>query len=190
MFKLTIYESSTPNDAYCYTWTEVNGKRGSSEIGSCLLKWFQSLNNEVTEVTLYSDTCGGQNRNQNILALMLFIVQKTHIKKIEHKFMESGHSMMEVDSMHSAIEKSKKHVPIFTVQDWVTVFKTARSTRNRNKNKGPYTVTELGFQYFVNLQLLATTLVKNKNYCLSNEKLNWLKVKSFEFRKDSPFIVG
>lgn len=94
MFNLTIYESSTPNDAYCYTWTEVNGKRGSSEIGSCLLKWFQSLNNEVTEVTLYSETCGGQNHNQNILALMLFIVQKTHIKKIEHKFMESGHSMM------------------------------------------------------------------------------------------------
>ncbi|CAI6355322.1 unnamed protein product [Macrosiphum euphorbiae] len=54
----------------------------------------------------------------------------------------------------------------------------------------PNDATELGFQDFVNLQLLATTLVKNKNYYLSNEKLNWLKVKSFEFRKDSPFIVG
>jgi len=101
---------------------------------------------------------------------MLFIVQKTHITKVEHKFMEIGHSMMEVDSMHSAIEKSKKHVPVFTVQDWVTVFKTAESTRNRNKNKGlyTYTVTELGFQDFVNLQLLTMTLVKNENYCLSN----------------------
>jgi len=191
MFNLTIYESSTPNnDAYCYTWTEVNGKRGFSEIGSCLLKWFQNLKKEVTEVALYSDTCGGQNRNQNILALMIFIVQKTRITKIEHKFMESGHSMMEVDSMHSAIEKSKKHVPVFTVQYWVTVFKTARFTRNRNKNKGPYTVTELGYQNVVNLQLLATMLVKNKNFCLNNEKLNWLKEKSFEFRKDNDFIAN
>lgn len=161
-----------------------------ASIGPCLLKWFQNLKKEVTEVTLYSDTCGSQNRNQNIWALMLFIVQKTHIIKIKFKFMESSHSMMEVDSIHSAIEKSKKHVLVFTVQDWVTFFKTARLTINLNKNKGPCTVTELGFQDFVNLQILAMTLVKNKNYCLSNEKLNWLKVKSFKFRKDNPFIVG
>lgn len=31
--------------------------------------------------------------------------------------MESGHSMMKVDSMNSAIENAKRNVPINTVQD-------------------------------------------------------------------------
>jgi len=128
--------------------------RGNNEIGSCLLRWFLSLPDDVSEVTLYSDTCGGQNRNHNIMALMIYIVQKTNIHKIEHKFLESGHTMMEVDSMHSAIENAKRNVPVFSVHDWITLFKTARSNRNRNKNKKRYIVEELSYNDFVDLQKL------------------------------------
>jgi len=68
------------------------------------------------------------------MALMIYIIQTTNINQIEHTFMESGHSMMEVDSMHSAIENAKRNVSIYTVQDWLTIFQVARSTRNRNKS--------------------------------------------------------
>lgn len=37
--------------------------------------------------------------------------------------MESGHSMMEVDSMHSSIENAKRNIPIYAVQDWLIFFK-------------------------------------------------------------------
>jgi len=40
MYNLTVYESSPPHNVYCFTWAEINGKRGSNEIGSCLLRWF------------------------------------------------------------------------------------------------------------------------------------------------------
>jgi len=136
----SYYIIAPPQNAYCYTWTEINGKRGDSEIGSGLLKWIQTLSPEVKNVTLYSDSCGGQNRNHNIMALMIYIIQTTNIDQIEHKFMESGHSTMEVDSMHSAIENAKRNVPIYTVQDWLTIFQVARSTRNKNKSKPPYEV--------------------------------------------------
>jgi len=52
-----------PQDAVCYCWTEVDGKGGSSEIGTCIYKWLTSLPDSVDEVVMYSDTCGGQNRN-------------------------------------------------------------------------------------------------------------------------------
>ena len=45
-----------------------------------------NLSNTVTEVSLFSDTYGGQNRNQNIAALLLYIVQTTNIEVIEQKF--------------------------------------------------------------------------------------------------------
>jgi hypothetical protein len=60
--------------------------------------------------------------------------------------MESVYSMMEVDSMHSAIENAKRNVPIYTVQDWLTIFQVARSSRNKNKSKPPYEVKEMHFK--------------------------------------------
>lgn len=48
-------------NAYCFYWNEVNYKRGSTEIGSILWKYILKLNDNVTHVTLFSDTCGGQN---------------------------------------------------------------------------------------------------------------------------------
>jgi len=38
MFNLTYYSLKPPNDAACYCWTELDGKRGSSEVGTCILK--------------------------------------------------------------------------------------------------------------------------------------------------------
>lgn len=37
VYNLTIYEGAKSNDGYCYFWNEVNGKRGSNEIGTILL---------------------------------------------------------------------------------------------------------------------------------------------------------
>jgi len=56
---------------------------------------------------MFSDTCSGQNRNQNIAAVLLYVVQSIdHISVIEQEFLEKGHrpTYMECDSMHSAIE--------------------------------------------------------------------------------------
>lgn len=190
MYHLTVYESCPPYNAHCFTWTEINGKRGSNEIGSCLLKWFISLPKDITNVTLYSDTYGGQNRNHNIMALMIYIVQTSHIEQIEHTFLESSHTMMEVDSIHSAIENAKIHVPVFDVQDWLTMFKTDKSNWNRNKDRRPYSVGVLIYNDFFNLNKLSSTMIKNKTTDVNNKKFNWLKVKGFEYTKSNPCLVG
>jgi len=75
MFNLTIYNMKPPNNGYCYCWMETEGKRGSNEVGTCLYRWLSSLPTTVQEAVLYSDTCGGQNRNQFIAALLLYAVQ-------------------------------------------------------------------------------------------------------------------
>ena len=51
--------------------------RGSSEIGTSLYKWLTRLPDSVGEVIIYSDTCGGQNRNRHMAALLLYAVQMT-----------------------------------------------------------------------------------------------------------------
>lgn len=54
---------------------------------------------------IYSDTCGGQNRNQFLAASYLYTVPKIpKLKTLNHKFFQSGHSQMECNSVHSVIE--------------------------------------------------------------------------------------
>lgn len=132
VYNFTIYESAPPNNAFCFCWSELNGKRGSSEIGTCLFQYLSNLPPHVKEVSLWSDTCGGQNRNQHVAALLLYLVQVSpHLETIDHKFLESGHSYMEADSMHSAIERAKKYIPVYTMRDWLNIFHIAKSSRIR-----------------------------------------------------------
>jgi len=43
--------------------TKQEGRRGSIEIASCLLKFISSLPTHVWNIATFSDTCSGQNRN-------------------------------------------------------------------------------------------------------------------------------
>lgn len=50
---------------------------------------------------MYSDNCGGQNKNSIFMAMCLaFLEQQDTIQIIDHKFMISGHTRMECDSDH------------------------------------------------------------------------------------------
>lgn len=134
IYNFTIYEARRPNNAYCLCWSELNGKKGSSEIGTCLLYYLShEMPKTVTEVSIFSDTCSGQNRNQYISALLLWAVHKIdHLQIIEQKFLESGHTHMEVDSMHAAIENAAKRVTsINSVSDWKNIFKQARNKKRK-----------------------------------------------------------
>lgn len=115
VYNFTIFDSFK-SDGYCCVWDECNGKKGSAEIGTCLLNYFSQLSESVTHISTFSDTFGGQNRNNNILAAMLYVVNHIHnIETIDVKFMESGHSYLEADSIHATIERYRKHKKVYTI---------------------------------------------------------------------------
>lgn len=185
-YNLTIYTAAPPNDAYCFAWTELNGQRGSCEIGTALLHWIKEIPKNVTEISLFSDTCGGQNRNQYVAALFLFVVQNFHLDVIQHNFLEKGHSYMEVDSMHSAIERAKKNVAIYTMNDLLNIFRLARSKRLKNKRSNAYKVKELRYGDFLDLKALANILIKNKTKDDEGNQVQWLKLKVMRYEKNKP----
>ena len=145
---VTIYKSKLPNDVYCLVWSELNSKRVRNEMGTAIIHQIDKLPDTVTEIFIFLDTCGGQNCNQHIAALFLYLTQTTHLDDINHKYLKSGHTFIEVDSRHSTIE-NEDFVPVYSVSDWINVMRRARSTRNRKKAR-PY-----------NLRLL-TCIIKNR----------------------------
>jgi hypothetical protein len=101
-----------------------------------------------------------------------------NIKQIDHKFLESGHTHMECDSMHAAIEFAKKKTQINVPSQWDTVITMAR----RGK---PYTVVPVKYGDFYDFKHLKS---KNKKSTHSDNgvKVNWTQMKWMRFTESDP----
>lgn len=85
-YNLGIHNLTT-NDAYMYVRNESMASRGPQE--------------------MYSDQCGGQNRNIKIALICNFVVGSNDYlpTEIHHKFLVSGHSYLACDRDFGVIEK-------------------------------------------------------------------------------------
>ncbi len=137
VYNLTTY-SLADKKGTCYMWDETNGKRGSCEIGTCLYLHLSSLGIQVDHACCICDACGGQNRNQHVAGAMMYAAKHLSLSIIDIVFLESGHTDMECDSMHSAIECAKKAAPIYVPSQWHTVASVAR-------RKDPYLVVPMRY---------------------------------------------
>lgn len=150
-YNLSVYSLGTKSGT-CILWDETEGKRGANEIGSCILLYLQSLPISITKVILYSDNCGGQNKNRYFSAALIHALHEIdHIQIIDHKYLQTGHTHMEVDSIHAAIECAKRSVSVYVPRDWETV---CRCARKRN----PYTVLYLSYTNFLNFKETSATM--------------------------------
>lgn len=97
--------------------------------------------------------------------------------------MESGHSEMECDSVHSAVENRGRHVYIYTPEGWYTVARTAKTT------KPYYKIKELTYSDFIDFKSYSNTVITNKNKTDTGDNMNWLLLKWIQFRKGSPETI-
>lgn len=152
-YNLTVYEIDS-KDVGCYMWHEHEGGQGSSEICTCVYSYRSQLNSEVKHAVFHLDTCGRQNRNAAFSTMCLHAVSTLPLSCIDHKYVESGHSQMECDSVHAAVETVRRKVPIYSPDGYYTPVIVAR------KNN-PYTVHELGHD-FLDFKSFSNHILKNK----------------------------
>jgi len=87
---------------------------------------------------------------------MMFAVQTIpNIQTIDLKYMESGHSYLEADSMHSTIETARKHQSIYSPREWELIIGSARIKPR------PYVVNTLNHGDFIDVKHLASQFLKN-----------------------------
>lgn len=183
-YNFTVYDLGT-HEGFCYVWTELIARRGPNEIGSCLLK-FLNIQSEkgVKKVILYSDNCGGQNRNRFVFSMFSYASKKLGIE-IVHRFLEKGHTQNEGDSMHAIIENARKRLSaIYTPDQWVSLIRMAKVTGK------PYIVTEMSqndffsFSQFVTFQnwkkssdgiSVKISQIKETKYLPETESEVWFK---------------
>ena len=87
-YNLGIHCCST-GEGFMHVWDESVASCGSQEIGSCIIRHLKEIGSGAKKLVLYSDACGGQNRNINLVALWQHIVASDDFsyEVINHKYM-------------------------------------------------------------------------------------------------------
>nr|CAH7748922.1 unnamed protein product [Callosobruchus chinensis] len=187
VFNLTVYEIScaSENKSICFMWDETTSRRGGQEIASCLLKYIQNLPASTTTLNLYSDCYSGQNKNifvTTLLSLVFdFLAPGHNLKEINHKFLVSGHTHLEADSIHASIEKTKKHttMDIEMPRDWSTL------VRGINR-KGGIKVIDMTQTDFYKIGALQKAYFVNRKKNTEGEAMPFLKANYFKYLKEQP----
>jgi hypothetical protein len=127
-YNLGIHDDVT-GIGYMYIWSEDVASQGPQEISSCLKERFErNLPNKAKEVTLYSESCGGQNRNIE-MSVMLSKILQSHpsLEVINQRFLIPGHNFSTCDQDFGIIEKEKRyHKNIYVSNDWIEVIQASK----------------------------------------------------------------
>ncbi|KAJ8894466.1 hypothetical protein PR048_007120 [Dryococelus australis] len=165
VYNLTVYEGADGN-AYCFSWNYT------TKIGSALLEWINTPPENASRVSVFSDICSGQNRNQCVVAALLHAVKSSRNIKIW-------------DTRSWSVILCTQHLnnkSVHCMSAWLEILKNARS-------KNPYHVKEFSYQYFFDLNYLAAILIRNRNLDEHGHEENWLKIKSLRFEKKQPSTI-
>ena len=168
------------NIGFMYVWSEETASRGPQEIASCIMTHLQKkLPSSVTHVILYSDSCGGQNRNIKMTLMLSYMLQNSPVfQVIEQKFFIPGHSFNSCDSDFAIIERAKKYHPdVYTPENWLTVIASAK------KKKPNFYVTHMDRSMFFSCNQLQKEIT-NRKTCNNGTKVEWFQIRHIVLRKE------
>ncbi|CAG9773605.1 unnamed protein product [Ceutorhynchus assimilis] len=118
-----------------------------------MYKFYKDENNLI----LWSDSCGGQNRNIKMVLLLKCAVEvSTHLKSIELRFLVSGHSFLPNHSDFGDVEcVLKRQTKMYSPEDYIQVMKSCR-------RKHPIEVVSMEKKNFVSTKMLEKEIINRK----------------------------
>ena len=131
---------------------EIEGKRGSCEVASCLQRIFDVRRSGAKHVILWSDVCAGQNKNHTMVGFLASLAMKGDFCSVNHKSLVQGHTYLPNDRDFAQVEKQKGVAQVHLPQDWIPYIQKA-------KKKHPFMVTSLTHGAFYDYKTFASTNV-------------------------------
>lgn len=148
----TLFDLTTRH-CTCYWFTETAADLTASTFASFVIDYLERhCLSKKMPIIIYSDGCTYQNRNV-VMANALLNLSIKHKITITQKFLERGHTQMECDSVHSAIERKLSNRVIHLPCDYVSATKEARASN-------PYEVIQIDHNFVKNYADTSTWLYK------------------------------
>lgn len=168
---LGIHDSVQGKGLMCI-WTENFGGRGSQEISSCIYKYLTTATDlgQRKKLICWSDNCGGQNKNQFMLAMYLVLLANDYFSEIIHKFPVRGHTFLSCDRDFALIEKRKRRCKAHTLKDIAVVITSAA-------HKNPFNCMIM--EEFYDFKAVAHSLLNTKKLGISSSTQIRLSTSQF-----------
>ena len=168
--------------AYCFYWSQDEGKRGANEICTGLKLFGEAKAREgVKHIVSFADGCGGQGKNRMVAATLSFVVKTTTLESWSVCWLEKGHTENAADDVHSLIERAK----ITTVNvpaEWPTLMRQVDT-------KLVMKVKHLYHNDFVDSHEYAKGFSNFKKNSSGEVVVNWKTVKAIRLCKEDPFTL-
>lgn len=146
--------NATLGSASMYMWNESIASRGADEVCSCIKSYLETLPISIKEVTFYSDSCFGQNKNFQMICFWNTQVL-TRFVQIDHKFLVRGHTYLPNDRDFAHIEKRKDSARVYVPADWEKVVREARPAH-------PFNVVPMDSSHFLDFTELTKQYTHRK----------------------------
>lgn len=184
---ITTSEAYYRRQLWLYNLCVYDEKRGAQEITSCLLKHFRDfVPPEATNIILYSDSCGGQNRNIKTTLMLKKCMDSwpySALTSIEQRFFMSGHSYNSCDRCFGLIELQKRITErIMIPQHWIDLIAQAK------KNEPKFTVVQMKKKDFFSSGQLEIAIT-NRKIAKNGEKVNWLHIQKIINHRSKSFDI-
>ena len=182
VYNLGVHDCATEG-GYMHMWDESTASCGSQEVSSCIFTYLRGNRTPATQLIAYSDSCGGQNRNINMVCFWMYVVASSEFTYtvIDHKFMHSGHSYLPNDRDFGGIESARRRrATIYVPEEWYTLVEDARRT-NR------FHVHRMEQAHFLSMQPLVE-LITNRKVTVTGRKVEWLNMHWIRVEKDKPYM--
>lgn len=137
---MTYFDLKT-KAAFNYVFDETNADLSSHMFAYLHHNHFSQYldkNPHIKHLIVYSDGCGYQNKCSNVTNAFAQLAAEKNVT-VEQKFLVSGHTQMECDSVHSVIERKIKSCDIYSPQDYLIAIQMSR------QSPSPYKVKEIKF---------------------------------------------
>lgn len=103
----TVFDLSKDVACYIYFWLEAESDLTSNELASCVTGYVDNLDERIEEVT-----------GTVVLAHAFLKVSHDQTIRIVQQLLEKGHTQMQVDSVHSIIERKLYTKLIYSPQNY------------------------------------------------------------------------
>lgn len=142
----TVYDKKT-RIATCYIWPETAADLSSNTFCSLIYDYLTTNDRCISAKTIiiYTDGCTYQNRCAQFSNCLLFYTIMFK-KQLIHKYLCKGHTQMEVDSVHSVIERICTNRNIYTPTCYINLIENAK------KHNPKYKVRYLDYTFFSNFK--------------------------------------
>lgn len=172
------------NEAAMYTYTEDQAKKGSNDVTSMLLNYFNN-NDLCRNLVLISDSCPGQNKNYTMLHFLYVLV---HVLKmfdsITYLFPVRGHSYLPNDQDFSLISRKKRKTERVEIPEgWDNIILQARA------KPSPFRLVKVDRSMIFDIKSATDKFfLKNPKPAIKIKNLKMLRIESTNrwiFLKDS-----